>query len=91
MNSHSPPPPARTSRVEVPQLGHLNHKIQARTVETMAEHGRYADIICGDELLWHMSQERVLAGFVTGDCAWPPTFKRVKGSVDAYDLKRIPS
>ena len=60
-------------------------------MQGIAEQGRYADIICGDELLWHLAQHRILAGFVTGECAWPPTFKRVKGSRDGYNLKRVPS
>ena len=53
---------------------------------------QYSDLVRGDELHLELERGAILSGFKTGMCAFPPTYKVLKGQVECgYKQKRRPS
>ncbi|KAH9157518.1 hypothetical protein AeRB84_000620 [Aphanomyces euteiches] len=77
-------------------LGYSDPKEMSKEEHWAAVHSlvaakEYNKLYENDQLQHQMHANKVLAGWTTSPCNFPPTFKRLRGKTDEYTKQRVPS
>ncbi|ETW09428.1 hypothetical protein H310_00033 [Aphanomyces invadans] len=78
------------------QLAYTDPKDKTKEEHWTAVHAlvkgkEYSKLYANDQLQHQMHANKVLAGWHTAPCNFPPTFKRLRGKVDEFTQQRVPS